>query len=309
MSDLPLTLIRSAAPPTQLQVAPGIADGLEVFLKREDCGPNRSFKWRGALVACERFREAGERSVVTASTGNHGAAVAWAARRLGLKAWVVVPEDALAEKCRLIEEHGATLHRHGTNLDEAADAARLLAKQSASPYFEDGGLEAQLLGTATIGVELAEHAPDTVILPLGCGALAAGLARSLKEAVDSLNIIAVQSAAFARFSALFHGEPDPVRPTGTTIADGLAENRIIEPAFTTCKQYLDEIVTVSDPELVCAMRLLWHHSGILAEPAAAAPLAALQRYPDLVVGQRIVLVISGGNIDAELARSVTGPDS
>ncbi len=227
-----------------------------------------------------------------------------------MTAHVVVPEDAIAGKCALIEGHGARLHRSGANLDEASARARELAHELDVPYLEDGASEAQLLGTETIGAELADAKPDTAIVPLGCGALAAGVARGLKSVSQSPpTIVGVQSDAFARFSALFHGRPDPMQPTGTTMADGLAENRIVEPAYSVCREHLDEIVSVSDRELLSAMRELWERFELLVEPAAAAPLAALRGHRNVVVGPRVVLLVSGANLDDALAQTVKASDN
>jgi threonine dehydratase len=115
-----LDLVRSVMPPTPLLRADL---GGEVLLKREDLGPNGSFKWRGALAALAELKRSGARAVITASTGNHGVAVAWAAVRLEMTAHVVVPENAITAKCGMIEKHGAFLYRRGANVEEAAENA------------------------------------------------------------------------------------------------------------------------------------------------------------------------------------------
>src|SRR4051812_26887204 len=125
MTD-PLALIRTVAPPTPVEPL-FVAGPRRVLLKREDTGPNGTFKWLGALAACQSYRRAGASEVVTASTGNHGAAVAWAARRIGLTAHVAVPRDAVERKCAIIESHGARLHRIGDDLEAASAFALDLA--------------------------------------------------------------------------------------------------------------------------------------------------------------------------------------
>jgi threonine dehydratase len=305
MSVSPLALVREVAPPTPLEAAHGLAPApREVLLKREDTGPNGSFKWRGALSACAAFQAAGARAIVTASTGNHGAATAWAAARLGLDAHVVVPDGASGPKCELIERHGAQLHHHGRLLDEAAAYAAALADSLGAPMFEDGACEAQLRGTETIGIELSAARADTVVVPLACGALAGGLARGLARRRSRPWIVGVQSTAFGRLGALLRGEPDPFQPSGTSFADGLADNRIVEPAFSACREHVDDVLAVDDAALRAAVRELHRVHGIVVEGAAAAPLAALMTQPDRIPGARLALVISGLNLSPELAEEI-----
>jgi threonine dehydratase len=290
-------LIRSVTPPTPLHKA-SLADGREVLLKREDLGPNHSFKWRGALTALEELRRDGKSGVVSASTGNHGAAVAWAAARLGLDAHIVVPTGAVEPKCQMIAQHGATLHRAGASFEETVHAARRLALELNTPFFEDGTSEAQLLGTGTIGLELRETPLDTVLIPLACGALAGGLGATLKSSPHPPTLIGVQSIHFSRMWAVLNHRP--YTPTGdATLADGLADDRIVDPAFSYCRRYLDDVLTVDDGQLEAAIRELWDSCEIVVEGAAAAPLAALRAHPDRVPGSRIALIITGANIDSQ----------
>lgn len=292
----PTALIRSVRPATPLE--PGLNLGLdrEVLLKREDLGPNGAFKWRGALCACAAFRRAGATGVVTSSTGNHGAATAWAATRLGMRAHVVVPENANPAKCELIERGGGTLLFVGQSLDESATEARRLGSSLGIPFFEDGRCEAQLWGTGTIGVELDGAGADVVITPLACGALAGGLARALASISRPPRVIGIQSTSFPRLGRLLRGEPDPGHVTGASFADGLADSRIVEPAYSACRGFMHEVRAVDDADLRAAVRELHDRAGLLVEGAAAAPLAALRRWPELA-GKRTVLIVSGRNLD------------
>ena len=245
-----LSLIRSIGPPTP--VTPLEFDGVgEVLAKREDLGPNRTFKWRGALCACRFFQEGGGTAVVTASTGNHGAAVAWAAQRLGLEAHVFVPRDAVEDKCGIIEGYGARLHRVGVDLHAAAEQAEALAGREGVPYFEDGGVAAQLEGTATVGHELLGiEGVGALFIPVACGALAAGIGTVLRQQLGTgaPRLIGVQVRAFSRLTARFRGEE--YFPTGEpTIADGLADDRLIEPALSACLSHLDEMIVVEEEEI------------------------------------------------------------
>jgi threonine dehydratase len=303
----PLALVRSIAPPTPLEPAPGLVPGRDdVLLKREDTGPTGAFKWRGALCACTALRDAGAAGVVTSSTGNHGAATAWAAARLGLEAHIVVPQGASRAKSELIAEQGARLQRTGATLDESALAARALADELGLPFFEDGASEAQLLGTGTIGSELAGQGIDVVVVPLACGALAGGLARALKAAPDPPSIVGVQSEAFVRLGALWRGDPDPGTAGGRTFAGGLADNRIVEPAFGACRAHLDDVLAVDDEALRAAVRELHERCDILVEGAGAAALAALLEHPDRIPPGRTALVLSGRNLDRADAVEILG---
>lgn len=303
-----LSLIRSVSPPTPLEAASQLDSPWTILLKREDRGHNNSFKWRGALAACMDFQAHGAAGVVTASTGNHGAAVGWAAHRLGMTAHVVVPNGANPIKCERIAATGATLHYAGEILTDAATHAQELSASLQLPYFEDGASTAQLAGTATIGDELAEVDATTIIIPVACGALAAGIAQSLHGRPHLPRLIGVQVAGFDRMARAFANpsvaSPPPITDNATTIADGLADNRIVEPAFSLCRELLDDMVTVTDDDICAAIRELWERCGILVEGAAASTLAALRVYPDHVPPGRTVLILSGGNLAPDMATSI-----
>ena len=295
-----LRLVRKVRPPTALQSADGLAPG--AWLKREDAGPLRCFKWRGALTGCEALRRQGATGVVTASTGNHGAAVAWAAKRLGLAAAVFVPHGSSPAKVARIAAAGADLREEGEGLLEAAAAAARHAAAQGFALFEDGASPAQLEGAGTIGAELAASDADLVLVPLACGALAGGLARSLKEtAASAVRVVGVQARGYQRLAAVFAGSADPgPAPGAPTIADGLADNRLVEPALSICREYLDDVVVVDDSALRAAIVELHTICGVVAEPAGAAALAALRVHSGRLGCERPVLVISGGNLSQEL---------
>jgi threonine dehydratase len=299
-------LVRGVREPTPLVLAPELDSEREILLKREDLGPNGSFKWRGALCACADFQIHGSTIVVTASTGNHGAATAWAAARLGLEAHVIVPVRASETKCEIIESHGAELHREGKTLEESAEFGRQLATNLGGTWFEDGASEAQLLGAGTIGAELIEAgaAPEVVIAPLACGALAGGLAASLAARDSDPWIVAVHSTAFPRMGALLRGERDPGEIAGVTFADGLADTRIVEPAFSSCQRHVDQVAMVSDEDLRLSIRELHARCGILVEGAAAAPLAALRASSGDIKPGRTVLILTGRNLDPTIASEI-----
>jgi threonine dehydratase len=223
-----------------------------------------------------------------------------------MTAHVVVPHDAVACKRDLITTHGGRLHRAGDDLAAASAFAAQLASESRIPYFEDGGSQAQLEGVATVGLELTSASPlDTVFVPVGCGALAAGVGAGLERRSCTPRIIGVQSRHFSRLAAAFHQRP--YNPTGQpTFADGLADDRVIEPAFSACKNRLDDVITVEEDQLRDAVRTLWRLAGIQAEGAGGAALAGLLSYPQNAFAGRVAVIISGGNLDPIIARELVG---
>ena len=280
--------------------------GHQVWLQREDRGPLRTFKWRGALAHCEALRREGARGVVAASTGNFAAAVAWSADRCGLPARVVVPETTSTAKLATLAELGADVVRHGAALGEAASHAQQLAAEAGLSYFEDGGSEWQIEGVSELGVELAAAAPDVVVVPVACGALAAGIVLGLRRAGSQAAVIGVQTRPCSRLAARFHGLPEPPSHPAWTIADGLADDRLVDPAFSTCLEELADVIVVEDDAIRSALRTMNERVGLLVEGAGAASLAALHAAPDRVGKGKVVLVVSGANIAPSLAAEILG---
>jgi threonine dehydratase len=187
----------TAPGPTPLEQAPhGLAPGRDVLLKREDVHELGAFKWRGALPVLQAWRSQSATGVVTASTGNHGAATAWAADRLGMTALVFVPEGSTQAKAARIESLGAELYRTGADLDEAKNAARALAARQGLPFFEDGAERAQYEGYRQIArevLEQLERPPAAFVAPVGNGALLGGIGLEVCERSPSSLRIGVQS--------------------------------------------------------------------------------------------------------------------
>jgi threonine dehydratase len=262
-----------------------------VWLKREDTHELGAFKWRGALATLERRRE----DVVTASTGNHGAATAWAAGRLGLRATVFVPAGASETKLGLLRAHGAELHPIEGDFDEAKAAARLFAEERGLFFFEDGVEEAQLDGYAAIGREIVaqlDEPPTAVIVPVGNGALFAGVARGLGKGARRVAVAAEGAPVMHRSWRAGHVVESE---RCDTIADGLAVRIAIPRAVEWVNAAADDFVLVSESELMRSVAELWQR-GVRAEAAAAAALAALPRVPD----RPVVLIVTGRNIDDAL---------
>jgi threonine dehydratase len=307
-------------PSTRLEDAPPeLAAGRRLLLKREDRHELGAFKWRGALPSLEGYRERGAPAVVTASTGNHGAATAWAAQRTGLRAVVFVPEEVSRAKVALIDELGAELRRVGADVDEAKDAARAFAGQSGLPFFEDGAEEAQFVGYAAIGREIVEQLgerPPLTVVPVGNGALLIGVARGLAggaaspggsdgaSAHGAIGVVSKDAPVMARSVAA--GRPVECDRM-STFADGLAVRVAVPLAVEELVRLGTPFVEVSERAIARAVGT-FAAAGLRVEGSAAAALAALDAL-DASHGA-VVLIVTGGNIDDDLyRRAVERPES
>lgn len=287
--------------PTPLEPAPaGITNRHAVYLKREDVHELGAFKWRGALPTLERFRDDGATGVVTASTGNHGAATAWAAARLGLTATVFCPEEASQSKLAHITRLGAELVQCGADLDEAKEQAVRYAGGIGLPFFEDGAEPAQRDGYAAIGDEIVEQlgeAPAAVVVPVGNGALLAGVGRSLGERSPGTRRIGVVSSGAPVMALSWRAR----RPVDCDVCDSIADGLAVRVAIPVAVKWLlagaDEMLEVSEAEIAEAVAAL-DRAGARVEAAAAAALAALAHL-DASEGP-VVLVVTGRNIDDDL---------
>jgi threonine dehydratase len=293
--------------PTPLEVAPpSLAPGRRLLLKREDAHELGAFKWRGALPTLRRYRERGADAVVTASTGNHGAATAWAAQRTGMRAVVFGPEGASRAKVGVMEELGAELHLIGPDLDEAKERARELAAERRLPFFEDGAEPAQFDGYGAIAKEIVEQlgeSPAAVVVPVGNGALLIGIARALREG-ERIGVVAKEAPVMALSVAA--GRPVECDRCAT-IADGMAVRVAVPLAVTELASLAVRMVEVSERSLARAIGA-FDAAGIRVEASGAAALAALEQLDDLPGGP-VVLIVTGRNIDDELhRRAVEEPD-
>jgi threonine dehydratase len=294
--------------PTPLEEA--TLAGRRLLLKREDVHPLGAFKWRGALPVLECYAADGARTVVTASTGNHGAATAWAARRVGLDAIVYAPATASSAKLALIEDDGAEIRQTGADLDEAKEEARAYASQQCLPFFEDGAEPAQYEGYGAIADEILAQAPEppsAILVPLGNGALLGGIGLTISRAAPTVERIGVAAKeAPVMVDSWDAGRPAPGERSAT-FADGLAVRVAIPLAVEVLGEVATRMVLVSERRIAEAVGE-YASAGVRAEGAAAAALAAVPDLDDL--GDPLVLVVTGRNIDDELFRQACEhPDS
>lgn len=279
--------------------------GSGVWLKLESLQPTGSFKVRGALAALSAL---GDGDVVTASAGNHGLGVAWAATALGRRATVVVPETASPAKVAALERFDVRLVQRGDSYDEAEAHALELAAAGAvyvSPY-NDANV---IAGQATIGRELEAQldGPCTVVCPLGGGGLASGLGLWAAGRRDGTRVVAVEARNSQAFrAALDAGAIVPIEPA-PTLADGLGGN--LEPGsvtFDLVRDHVDDVTVAEEDEIVDAVRFLATACGLVIEGAAAAAVAAVRAGRVASDAVATVVVVSGRNIAASRLAGLLG---
>ena len=277
--------------------------GARVFVKLENLQMTGSFKERGAANVLLQLSPAERRrGVVTASAGNHGLAVAFHAARLGVGAVIVMPEWAPLTKLTAARRQGAEVVLHGENYDEAYARAREIEAERGLVFVHPFDDPRVIAGQGTSGLERAAQAPDRagVLVPVGGGGLAAGTAVAVKGRRPGVEVIGVQADEVAAMKAAWAGGERVTVPPAPTIADGIAVRRVGEHTLTLCRQWVDQIVSVSEEEIANAILLLLEIEKTVVEGAGAVPLAALVNKKVAEAGKTVALVLSGGNIDVNL---------
>ncbi|OGP58568.1 MAG: threonine ammonia-lyase [Deltaproteobacteria bacterium RBG_13_52_11b] len=276
--------------------------GHEVFLKLENLQKGGSFKIRGAYNKVSQLSTAARRrGVVTASAGNHAQGVAIASSLLGIPSTIVMPEGASIAKQMATRSYGGNVILFGQNTDEALEYAKKL-EEDGKAFIHPFDDEQVVAGQGTIGLEILEEVPDVdgIIVPVGGGGLISGIATLVKEKQPRVKIVGVQSInAPAGFISLKQKKIVEVK-VKPTLADGIALRKIGEITFPIIQRNVDEIVTVDEEEIASAILMLMERKRVVAEGAGAAPLAALLAKRTKTRLKKVVLVISGGNIDVNL---------
>ena len=258
--------------------------GNDVFLKREDQQPVKSFKLRGAYNRIASLSpQQLEAGVIAASAGNHAQGVAYSANMKGINATIVMPETTPDIKIEAVRRFGgqhANVVLHGTNFDTASAHARALSAEhgyTLIPPFDDPDV---IAGQGTIARELLEQNPnlDILFIAVGGGGLAAGISVYLKQLKPEIKIIAVESEESACFAAAKQaGEPTSLSSVGI-FADGVAVKLMGSETFRLCNQYVDEIMTVTNDEICGAIKDIFDDTRVIAEPAGAMSVAAIRKY-------------------------------
>jgi len=289
-------------PATPVLSAPRLSKeiGAEVLMKMESCTPIRAFKIRGALTKTQALLDAGwTGGVVTASAGNHGLAVARAARLFDRSATVCVPESANPQKVSLIKAEGAHVVAHGVDYQAAYERCLQIGQDQGLAEIHAYDDPDVIAGQGTIGLELIDGGFefDTVIMGVGGGGLISGIASAIKLLRPDTQVIGVQpSGADSMIQSVTSGHIQELDRV-STIADGLGARKPGAHTLRYTQRLVDQLVRVSDDEILHACRVLLHQERVVAEPAGAAGVAAMLKLGSAELsGRRIAVVISGANI-------------
>jgi threonine dehydratase len=274
---------------------------VSLFFKCENFQKVGAFKARGATNAVFALDdETARRGVATHSSGNHGAAVARAAKLRGIAAHIVMPSNSAKVKIRAVESYGAqVVFCEPTEESREIKCAEVISKTGATSIhsFEN---EHVIAGQGTAAMELLEDIPDldVIMCPVGGGGLLSGTAIAAKSMRPQIKVIAVEPENADDAAQSFRAERRLVTEKNFTIADGLRTN-IGEPNFAIIQQHVDDIVTVSEEAIVSAMRTIWETMKIVIEPSAAVPYAAIAERIIDVERKRVGIILTGGNVDLD----------
>jgi threonine dehydratase len=291
------------------------ACGADVRMKLESLQVTHSFKARGAFNAALMLREgagAGPRPrLVTASSGNHGRALAHAAQVLGLECVVFAPADTPMTKLRAIREAGAELRADAPDYDEAETAAKAFAAEQGAAYVSPYADPRIVAATGTIGLEIVEDHPDVefVLVPLGGGGLVSGMATALKAIRPDIRVIGVEAELNPAFHTIRAQGRMATIPLRSTLAEALGGN--VDPSSLTIdlvERLVDDIVLVGETDIATMVADLVEHEHLVAEGAGAIAAAAIAAKRLDVRGRNAVVVVSGGNIDRSRLAALLAPD-
>jgi threonine dehydratase len=307
-------IVGQAVPATPARGWPLLAErlGTQVIVKHENHTPIGAFKVRGGLVYLERLKR--ERpnipGIISATRGNHGQSLAFAASRHGVPAVIYVPRGNSVEKNRAMKAFGAELVEHGEDFQAAAEEAQRRAQFTGLhmvPSFHPD----LVLGVATYALELFRTAPDLDVLyvPIGQGSGISGCIMARDLLGLKTEIVGVQSTEAPSYALSFAAGKVVTTKTSNTLADGMATRIPDADAFALIRKGAARIVQISDDEVAAAIRAYWTDTHNLAEGAGAAALAAALQEKTKLSGKRVGLVLSGGNIDFDLFRDWVGTDA
>ena len=304
--------IRPFVPPTPLRgYAPldeAVGNGLRVLVKHENHNPTNAFKARNGMSLVSALDEdARRRGVVAATRGNHGQAVAWAGQRLGVPVTICVPRGNNPDKNDAMRAYGATLIEEGADYDESVAAAERLVAERGLVMAHSTNDPRVIAGAGTLTLEIVEAAPelDAVVVSVGGGSQAVGAMTVLKARAPHVKVYGVQAENASAIHDSWHAGRPLTRSSADTFADGLATRTPYALTFDALLSGLAGFVTVSEAQIAAAVRTYLRTTHNLAEGAGAAALAGLSKLAPELAGQRVAVVLSGGNIDAAtLARVV-----
>ncbi len=301
-------------PPTPLRYYPLLSNlvGADVFVKHENYQPTGAFKVRGGINLIGSLSpEEKKRGVITASSGNHGQSIAYAARLFGVKAIIGVPENCNPAKLAAMKSWGAEILVHGRDFDEAREMVEKVAVERGMRYIHSANEPLLIAGVATIALEVIEELPEIEYLfcAVGGGSGCSGALLVAHAIKPSLRVVGVQASRAA--SAYESWRQGKMVTTGRsdTFAEGVQTRVAFEMTQGILREYLQKFVLVSEEEMRQAMIHYLDQARTLAEGAGAAPLAAAQKSAEEIRGRKVVLYLSGGNESrATLTRALTDPN-
>jgi threonine dehydratase len=283
------------------------AAGCQAYLKLENLQMTGAYKERGALNKLLQLTpEERARGLIAASAGNHAQAVAYHAGRLGVPVTIVMPEATPLLKVANTRSHGARVVLAGGSFDEAYAEARRLEAAEQRTFVHPFDDPAVIAGQGTVGLEILEQVPDAdvLVVPVGGGGLASGVAVVAKALRPAIRVVGVEAEVLsAMLASLEEGKPVTLEPA-TTLADGIAVKRPGDLTFEHVRAHVDEVVTVSEEEIASAILYLLEREKTVVEGAGAVGVAALMNQKLRAEGQKVVAVISGGNIDVNVIARV-----
>ena len=277
--------------------------GAEIYLKAENMQRSGSFKVRGASYKLSRLSEKEYRcGVIAASAGNHAQGVAIAAAQYKIPCTIVMPETAPLVKVMATQGYGANVVLHGFNYDDAYQHCLELQEETGATFvhaFDDPDV---IAGQGTLGLEMLSDLPDAdaIVVPIGGGGLIAGIAIAARALRPNITIIGVQAAGASSCRTSLDAGELRTLPTITTIADGIAVKRPGELTFSLIQRLVDDVILVNDEEIIAAVLLLMERNKLLVEGAGAAGVAAVLSGTIELKGKKVLVPLTGGNIDINL---------
>jgi len=272
----------------------------EVFLKPENLQKTGSFKARGALNAVSLLSEKEKRKgAITLSGGNHSQGFAWACSKLRIKSFVVMPKCSPKIKVEATKKYGSKIISYGTDTIQLRQKALEISKNKDLVFIDPMNDIGIIAGNGTIGLEILEDLPNVqaMFIPVSGGSLISGIATAVKNVNPKVKIIGVQpTGASAMYLSLKNNKLSEI-PSIKTVADGLTAKKPGEVTFSIVKELVDEIVLVTDEEIISSMLLILERAKLLVEPAGAASLAAVIYKKVGLRNSKIVTILSGGNVD------------
>lgn len=299
------TIIR----PTPLAYAPILSanSGADIYLKKENLQLTGSFKLRGAFNKIAKLtQEERAKGVVAASAGNHAQGVAYSSRHFGCEATIVMPEATPLLKVSGVKSYGANVVLHGANYDEAYKYATEFATKNDKTFVHPFADDEVIAGQGTIALELLEELEDidVVIIPIGGGGLISGIASGLKQLKPSVKIVGVVAAGARAMKESFDAKTPIDSLSVKTIADGIAVRDVTPKMLDYVIELVDEIIEVEDNEIASAILFLLEQHKLVVEGAGATGTAAIMHNKIDVKGKKVVLPLSGGNIDVTMLAQI-----